>query len=336
MTRLVRPVVSVVGSLAIAALIAGCASTDRRASDRATTIFDDTATTTMPLTTTTATTILDPQCDASNPARSLRPTGPLPAPGQMPPGSTMAGIQGNGTLKVAVDQNTLLFGYRNPKTGDLEGFDIDVAREVARAIFGDPTKIVFKVVTTGQRQDAVTSGAVDLVASLYTINCARWHEVAFSAEYYRAAQAVLVRNDSGITNISDLAGKRICVTSGSTASTNPLLATLQPKPVMVLAGSRTECLDRLQNSQIDAIVADDTILYGLQEQDLRSTKLLDTRLTTEPYGLAIKRDRLDFVRFVNGVLDGMRTDGRLEQLEAKWLGDVVDPPPAVPDASYRD
>ncbi len=335
MTRRSRPFARIATGLIVIALVAGCTSTDRQASDRATTVFDKSTATTVPPT--TSTTILDPACNPNDPARSLSPApGPLPAPGQMPPGSTMARIQANEILKVGVDQNTRLFGYRNPRSNELEGFDIDVAQEIARAIFGDPTKIDFVIVTTGQRQAAVQNGVVDMVASLYTINCARWHEIAFSSEYYRAGQRVLVREDSSITNLSDLVGTRLCVTSGSTASTNDKLTSLQPKPKMVLATTRTECLDKLQNSRVDAIVADDTILYGLREQDPRTTRLLNLRLTDEPYGLAINRDRPDFVRFVNGVLERMRADGTLERLERKWLGDVVVTPPAVPEARYRD
>src|SRR5262245_5004770 len=101
MSRRARLTASVLSTLVVVAVTAGCASTDRSASDRATTIFDTKAT--APAPTTTSTTIPDPECDKANPARSLRPTpGTLPTPGQMPPGSTMAAIQTNGTLKVGV------------------------------------------------------------------------------------------------------------------------------------------------------------------------------------------------------------------------------------------
>ena len=336
MTRLPRlpRLLGLVGAMVAAGLIAGCASTDRRASDRANDVIEG-PTTTVPAPTTTTTPTVDPGCDKANPTRSLRPIGPLPAPGQMPADSTMAKIHANEVLRVGVDQNTLFFGYRDPRSGKLEGFDIDVAREIARAIFGDPTKIQFKVVTTAERQGAITDGDVDLVASLYTINCTRWNDIAFSTEYYRAAQDVLVRKDSGIENRAELAGMRICVTSTSTASSNELFTTLQPKPVAVLAGSRTECLGKLQDSEIDAILADDTILYGLREQDL-TTEILGLRLTAEPYGLAMDRDHEDFVRFVNGVLERLRADGTLATLEAHSLGDTVNPLPPIPQAFYRD
>ena len=88
--------------------------------------------------------------DCGDREASLRP-GPLPAPGAMPPGSTMAAIFERGRLIVGVDQNTNPFGFRNPSSGLLEGFDVDVAREIARSIFGDPDLVDPRVVVGGQR-----------------------------------------------------------------------------------------------------------------------------------------------------------------------------------------
>jgi polar amino acid transport system substrate-binding protein len=109
-------------------------------------------------------------CDreASSPAQR-----PLPSPGAMPAGSTMARIAERGRLIVGVDQNTYLFGFRNPATGQLEGFDIDIAREVARAIFGDPNRIELRVVDASQRESVLQNDEVDLVVRTYSITCAR-------------------------------------------------------------------------------------------------------------------------------------------------------------------
>ena len=324
-------------AIAIAALVAGCASSDREATNRAGSVFTVPPSTAAAPTTTT-TSRVDKLCIPNDPSRSLKPPDVLPPPGQMPPGTTMADIQAHQTLRVAVDQNTLLFGYRDPRTNQLEGFDIDVAREIARAIFGTPDAISYVVVTTSQRANAVAGTAespptVDMVASLYTINCQRWSAVAFSTAYYRAAQAVLVPQDSTIKSVGDLANKRVCVTATGTASTNAQLLALRPKLHKV--SERTECLALLQDGVVDAIVADDTILYGFKAQD-RTMAILSDRLTDEPYGLAINKDHPDFVRFVNGVLARMRADDTLVELEEKWLGGVVDPLPPVPVASYRD
>ena len=134
-------------------------------------------------------------------------------PAQMPSGSTMNKIQERGRLIAGVSADTLLLGARNPVSGRIEGFDIDMLRGVSQAIFGDPNKVELKVITAAQRLPALKDGSVDIVARNMTITCARWKEIAFSSEYYRSGQKVLVRlgetTDSGgpITGMEDLAGQ---------------------------------------------------------------------------------------------------------------------------------
>jgi polar amino acid transport system substrate-binding protein len=128
--------------LAVALSVAGCGSSAAPVSVSVTPVepwpAGATEVTTAPATgVTTAPAAGDADCGDRE--ASLRP-GPLPTPGAMPPGSTMAAIAQRGRLIAGVDQDTYLFGFRNPATGQLEGFDIDIAREVARAIFGDPDR----------------------------------------------------------------------------------------------------------------------------------------------------------------------------------------------------
>src|SRR5262249_49187361 len=145
------------------------------------------------------------------------PTEPLPAPGHMPAGTLMRKIQDRGYLIAGVDQNTVGFGYRDAG-GTIRGFDIDMLREVARAIFGTPDDhIQYRAVTSVQRVPAIVDNQVDAVASLMSITCARWQLIDFSTEYYAASQKVLVRADSRIRHVTDLNGKRVCATKGSTS-----------------------------------------------------------------------------------------------------------------------
>src|SRR5262249_28296887 len=78
-----------------------------------------------------------------NPARSFAPDGPLPPPAQMRAGSYMKSIQDRGYLIAGVDQNTLGFGYRDSE-GNIEGFDIDIVRAIAQAIFGNENAVRLK------------------------------------------------------------------------------------------------------------------------------------------------------------------------------------------------
>jgi polar amino acid transport system substrate-binding protein len=260
-----------------------------------------------------------PPCD---PTASLRPAGPP----QVTPGSFMARIRARGYLIAGVDQNTYHFGFLNPLTGKIEGFDIDMVRAIAAAIFGNPGKVVYKAISDAQRIPAIQSGAVDIVAHTMTINCARLQQVDFSTVYYAAGQRVLVQAGSPVRGIADLGGKKVCATTGSTSLDNIKAASSHPVPVAVPYW--TDCLVLLQQGQVAAISTDDSILAGLAAQD-PWTKMVGPRFTDEPYGLAISKQHTDFVRFVNAVLDRLRKDGQWAASYAHWVGTPVPAPPAA-------
>jgi polar amino acid transport system substrate-binding protein len=264
---------------------------------------------------------------------SLRPPAAMPAPGAMPAGSTMAKIQANGHLVVGVDQNTFLFGYRNPQTNTLGGFDIEMARAVAKAIFGDPDKIVFKAITSAQRITMLQKHQVDMVARTFTITCARLRQVSFSTVYYQAARKVLVRGDSKATGINDLGGKRVCATSGSDSLSENQDTPNPPVPVAV--NDWSDCLVMLQQGQVDAISTDDTILAGMKAQD-PNTQIVGGVIAPEPYGLAVPLGESDMVAFVNGVLEQLRANGQWTALYQRWVGDRLGPTPAPPPAVYSN
>jgi polar amino acid transport system substrate-binding protein len=95
----------------------------------------------------------------------------------------------------------------------------------------------------------------------------------------------------------------------------------------------TDCLVAMQQGEADGATGDDTVLAGLAAQD-PNTEVVGTTFTDEPYGLGMAKDRVDFVRFVNGVIEEMRTDGRWKDIYSKWLvgvlsPTVIDPPPAL-------
>lgn len=300
--------------------------------------------------------VTQPSCTAAeaaqDPLRSYAPTGSLPEPGRFPAGSTMERIFERGRLVVGVSGDTLLFGARNPISGAIEGFDIDMLKAVALAIFdvdgtlaGDPTAIdrhiEFRVITYAQRlpklEADLADGGVDIVAHTMTINCNRWLRIAFSSTYFDAGQKVLVRDGSGFGSIDDLAeqGARVCAPEGSTnideLRNNPRYAAV----VVVGRPDITDCLVAMQQGDADATTGDDTVLAGFAAQD-PNTRVVGEAFTAEPYGLGMRHDEVDFVRFVNGVIERMRTNGQWDAIYQRWLidtgaldGPVPDPPPAV-------
>ena len=266
-----------------------------------------------------------------NPRASLRPAGALPAAGRMPAGTYMATIQKRGHLILGTSQDTLLFSSRNPFTGKVEGFDVDMGRQIAEAIFGDPNRIQIKVIGYDKRVSSARDGSVDVVADTMTANCARWRDVNFSSIYYEAGQKVLVSTASQARGIGDLGGRKVCAATGSTSYDN--IAKAPGKPIPVARAAFGDCLVAFQQNEVDAISTDDTILAGMAAQDPYA-KVVGPRFTEEPYGMAMSKNNPEFTRFVNAVLAKNRANGTWTATYQRWLG-AFGPAPAPPVAQYR-
>ncbi|HEX7660585.1 MAG TPA: glutamate ABC transporter substrate-binding protein, partial [Pseudonocardiaceae bacterium] len=230
--------------------------------------------------------------NCGDPTASLRPPDPMPLPGHMPSGSTMAAIQSRGVLRAGVDQNTFLFGFRDPETNNIEGFDIDIVNYIAQAILGSGYQVQFVAINSSQRVSALQNHSVDIVVRTFTINCARRQQVAFSTTYFQAQQRLLVNQNSNATTLNDLGGKKVCAAIGSDSLTQVKNTSSHPIPVAV--NDWSDCLVMLQQGEVDAVSTDDAILAGMAAQD-PNVKIVGPDLENEPYGIAMPLGEDDMV-----------------------------------------
>lgn len=268
-------------------------------------------------------------CDDGVPATaSYAPDGARP--GVVPAGSTMAEIRERGSLRVGISADTLRMSARDPFTGAVQGFDIDVARSIAEAIFGDPGRVTFRVITSAQREQVLVEHEVDVVVRTYTITCERWEKIAFSAEYYHAGQKLLVPLSSTVTNAAELDGKRVCAPADTTSLA---LAQTWEGVEPVAADTHTQCLALFQQGRVDALTGDDTVLAGFAAQDPYA-KVVGEAVSDEPYGVGIPADQVDMVRFVNAVLEQRADDGAWRASHDRWLTDALGGAPEPPQPVY--
>jgi ABC-type amino acid transport substrate-binding protein len=237
-----------------------------------------------------------------------------PAAQEFAAGTTMAKLQQKGEITVGVKFDVPPFGFKNPQTGDVEGFDVDVGTAVADELGVKPK---FIEAISDNRIPFLQQGTVDLILSTMTINAERDQEIDFSEPYYVARGSILVPKDSPIKGIDDLAGKRVCTALGSTYEAT--LREKAPKSERKLVDSYSECFELIQNKAVHAISTDDVILAGMIIQD-PNLKLVGGALTTEPYGAGIKEGDTEFQRFVSGVIAKMKSDRRWARLYDKWVG----------------
>ncbi|WP_443061011.1 glutamate ABC transporter substrate-binding protein [Streptomyces sp. NBC_00464] len=289
--------------------------------------------------------------DCTDPEASLLPG--------LAEGDAIKRIKERGKLIAGVDQNSFQWGFRNPESGNLEGFDIDLVRAVAEDILGSPDKVIFRAIPTNQRIAALENDKVDVVVRTMTINCARLDQVSFSTAYFQAGQQVLApkadpkadpAEDDAITGFnSSLAGKRVCTAEGSTAyealekesfgsvfkDEHDGTAADEDK---LTVPNQLDCLVRLQMGEVDAVVTDNALAAGQAAQD-PAVELKGAPFTTEYYGVATKKGADDLVSRVNKVLVGYRAGGDSSpwmQSYRKWLKDGLPGISAPPAPKYRN
>jgi glutamate transport system substrate-binding protein len=251
-----------------------------------------------------------------------------------PAGTTMANLQSKGKIVVGTKFNQLGSGLKNPTNGQLEGFDIEIAKLMAIGIFGGTlndvsSKIEFKEAVTAVREAVIQSGEVDMVVATYTINDTRKKQVDFAGPYVVDGQDIMVKSDnSTIKALADLNGKKVCTGRGSTTPGN--LTNKGITADLTLFETYPECAEALRQGRVEAVVTDRGILLGLVDQSNRGFKLVGVNVSDEPLGIGLKKGDDAFRTFLNDRLDAIFASGEWKAAYERTLGKLGLPTPAPP------
>ncbi|MFM8303265.1 MAG: glutamate ABC transporter substrate-binding protein [Actinomycetota bacterium] len=244
---------------------------------------------------------------------------------------TVAAVRARGELVVGTKFDQPLFGLRDPSTGSVEGFDVDIARIVARQVFGAKVarNLRFVETTSKTRETALTTGAVDLVAATYTITPAREEIVDFSRPYFTTGQTILTRrSDRSIRGVADLAGRTVCTVTGSTSATN--LASAAPTAVPVLLDTYSACVAALDAGTVDAVTTDEGILLGFVARAPDAYRVVGPPFTTEYYGIGLPPGDPVLEQRVNAALARSFRDGSWTRAWKRTIGVTGAAPPRPP------
>ncbi|MEY8354156.1 transporter substrate-binding domain-containing protein [Lachnospiraceae bacterium 54-53] len=244
-------------------------------------------------------------------------------------GGTAADVQkiiDRGVLKVGCKSDIPKFSLQNTATGEYEGFEDDLAYEIAGSIFGctaDEAKekklVEFQGVTAKTRGPLLENGEIDLVIATFTITEERKETYNFSTPYYTDAVGLLVNKDSGINSIEDLDGKIIGVAQSSTTkdgfkayveekslNVNPEFQEFDGYPALAQA---------LATKQIDCFSVDRAILSGYVND---GNKILDDRFAEQDYGVASAKENAGLAALVEEKVTSMLSDGSMKSLQDEW------------------
>ncbi len=269
-----------------------------------------------------------PSAGGSASAGASAGTSATPSPTPVPGNSTPQSIKEKGKLVCGVKFDVKGFGFRNPTNSQVEGFDADLWREIAKKI-GVEAELIEAV--SANRIPFINERRVDLVISTFTINDERKTQIDFSRPYYVAGQSILAKkSDTSITGVESLNGKKVCSATGSTSEKN--VREKAPQAEMVLFPTYTEGAQALNDGRCQAVSTDDVILFGLIDA-YPDTELKGEPFTTENYGIGMKKDSTELKKLVDDELAAMDADGRFKALWDKNIGKYTTkeaklPPPA--------
>ncbi|AWZ08400.1 MULTISPECIES: glutamate ABC transporter substrate-binding protein [unclassified Streptomyces] len=230
------------------------------------------------------------------------------------------GPKGNLSIGIKFDQPGV--GMREPD-GTFTGFDVDVATYIGKELGYKPDRIDFKQVYSNDRELLIQYNEVQFVAASYSINDKRKEKVDFAGPYFLAHQDLMVRaNDSTINRAEDLNNKRLCSVTGSTSAEN-IRKNLAPKASLLELGGYSECLVALNDNLVDAMTTDNSILAGYTARKGNEGKfrLVGLSLSSENYGIGMKKGNTELQRKVNEAIRKMVADGSWEAAVKKNFGE---------------
>jgi ABC-type amino acid transport substrate-binding protein len=231
----------------------------------------------------------------------------------------MERFQSTGRLIAGVSFDIPGMGYKNPRTGEVEGFEANLARAVAARVLGAPDRVDLFQVIDEQRIEDLQKDLVDMVVSQLTITPDRAEQVDFSIPYLVTREGLLVPKGSSIKRFEDLAGKRIAVTDGS-VSLRRMRAALPSLPgaKLVITPLSAGNLQAVSSGEADAASNDlinlTMLRRGVDSPDRYELIDIGDKFEPKPFGIAVKKGNRVLVGLLNQAIETLRANGDIDRL----------------------
>jgi glutamate transport system substrate-binding protein len=238
---------------------------------------------------------------------------------------------GGGSDKIVIgtkfDQPGL--GLKNPD-GTMSGFDVDVAKYVAKQLGYNEDQIEWKESPSSQRETLIQNDQVKYIVATYSITDKRKEKVDFAGPYLITGQSLLVKADnSAITGPESLQdNKKLCSVTGSTPAQR--IKDKYPGVQLQQYDTYSACVEALKNGAIDAVTTDEVILAGYAAQSPGVFKIVGKPFSEERYGIGLKKDDAELRTKINDALESMEKDGAWKAAFDKNLGPAGITAPAPP------
>lgn len=217
--------------------------------------------------------------------------------------------------------DTRLFGLTNIKTGEIQGFEIDMAKAITKKVLGSKAKCVLRPISEKTRITLLHNGSLDCVISTMTITKEREKVIDFSKIYFNAGESMLVKKTSPYKKITDLNKRGVVVIAIKGTDVPNVIKKYAPKATVKQFDDYGSAFNALKAGQGDCMIDDNGILAGLIADD-KSYTLTGGTFTSEPYGIGVEKGQTKLRKKINQAIGEMRKNGQYDKLVKKWFGSV--------------
>ena len=242
---------------------------------------------------------------------------------------TLEKIKASGKVVLGVRETSPPMAYALGANEKYVGYHVELCERVLKEIVPQ-AKLEYMAVTAQNTLPLVQNGTLDIGCGPTTNNTARQQQVAFAVTTYVSEVRMAVRKDSDLKSISQLAGRTIAASTGTTAV--QLLRkqerALGGAPIKTVLGKdHHESFLLLESGRADAFVLDDNLLAGMiaNSKDPSAYRIVGEPLGAEPIALLFRKDDPTFKAAVDGVLTKLMQSGEMEKIYTKWFVNPIPP-----------
>ena len=234
------------------------------------------------------------------------------------------------SLNEAIRRGKLIIGTRSTAVpfsfkdsgGNLVGFDIDLAQELARGLLKDPAKIEFTILTgSADRVAALQAGRVDAVISAFSVYLERVQVVDFTVPYVISDNVFIVKKDSPVMKVADVQGKTIITRQG--ADIESIIKRMVQNPSIQGFPEIGDAFLAFRQGRGDVFFYESAaaLYYARQYPDqFRSVAAPDPGVAASPISIGVRKGDQNWLNYLNWALYDLKASGKLQALHIKWFG----------------
>lgn len=240
--------------------------------------------------------------------------------------SSIEEIKAAGKVRIGVFSDKPPFGYVDEK-GENQGYDVYLAKRIAKDLLGDENKVEFILVEAANRVEYLESNKVDIILANFTVTPERKEKVDFATPYMKVSLGVVSPDGSPIKSVEDLKGKKLLVNKGTTAEA--YFTKNYPDIELVKFEQNTETFAALTDGRGDALAHDNTLLFAWAKENPGYTTFISSLGDEDAIAPAVKKGDTELLEWLNDEIDTLTKDGFFKEAFEKTLepayGDIVKP-----------